>query len=79
MINDPHNREIAGIRLAPGGFAGSRTADTDDPVTWFGAYSIHRHFLGAAVLHNLKMLVLEIRNPISGNQRLDDLDDQHDQ
>ena len=79
MVNDSHNREIAGVRLAPCSFAGSRTADADHPVAWFGAHSIHRNLLRTAVLHNLKMFVLEIRNPVSGNERLDDLDDQHDQ
>ena len=79
MVDDSHNREIAGIRLAACSFTSGRTAHADHPVTWFGTDRIHRNFLCTAVLHNLKMFVLEIRNPIGGNERLDDLDDQHDQ
>ena len=79
MIDDPDDGQVTGIRLAAGGLTGGRAADADDPVAWLGTDGIDSHFLGAAIEDNLKMLVLEIRNPIRGYKWLDDLDDEHDQ
>ena len=36
-------------------------------------------FFGAAIQNHLEVFVLEIGNPVGGNERLDDLDDEHDQ
>ena len=79
MINDPHNREVTWVRLAAGGFTGGRAANADHPVTRLGTDRIDRHLLGAAIEHHLQMLVLEIGDPVGGDERLDDLDDEHDQ
>ena len=79
MINDPHDREVTGIRLAAGGFTGGRAADTDYPITRFRTHRIDSNLLGAAIQNNLEVLVLEIGDPVCGNERLDDLDDEPDQ
>ena len=79
MVNDPDDREIAGIGLTASRLTCSRTAHTDAPVTGFGTDCIDSNFFGAAVEHNLEVLVFKIGNPIGGHEGLDDLDDEHDQ
>ena len=79
MINDPHNREIAGIRLTSSRFSSGGTTHTNHPVAWLGTNSVYSDFFGAAIKHNLQMLVLEIWNAIGRDQWLNDLDDEHDQ
>lgn len=79
MIDDPNDGEITGIRLAPSCLTSGGAAHTDDPVTRLGTDCVDSHFLGAAIKNHLKMLVLEIRDPVRRDQRLDDLDNQHDQ
>ena len=79
VVNDPHDREVTGIRLAAGSFTGGRAADADHPVPRFCTHRIDGHLLGAAIQNHLKVLVLEIGDPVGGNERLDDLDDEHDQ
>ena len=76
MVNDADDGQITGIRLAAGRLASRGTAHTDDPVTGFGANGIDSNLFGTAVLHHLQMLVFEIGNPVRGNERLQDLDDQ---
>ena len=79
MVDDPNDGEITGIGLTPSSLTGSRTAYTDDPVARLGTDCVDSHFFGAAIKHNLKVLVFEIRDPVRRDQRLDDLDNQHDQ
>jgi hypothetical protein len=79
VIDDPHDCEVTGIRLTTSRFTGGGATDADHPVSGFRTDRINSHLLGAAVLHHLKMLVLEIRNAVGGDERLDDLDDEHDQ
>jgi hypothetical protein len=79
MINDPHNREIAGIRLTSSRFSSGGTTHTNHPVAWLGTNSVNSNFFGAAIKNNLKVLVLEIWDAIRRNQWLNDLDDEHDQ
>ena len=79
MIDDPDNRQIAGIRLTSSRLSSSRTTHTNHPVAWLGTNSVNSDFFGAAIQDNLEVLVLEIRNAIGGNQWLNDLDDEHDQ
>ena len=79
MVNDADDGEIAGIGLASCRLTGCRTADADHPVPRFGPNGVNGNLLGAPVLHNLKVLVLKIRNPVGGDKRLDDLDNEHDQ
>ena len=78
MVDDPHNGEIAGVGLASSRFTGRGTADTDHPVPRLGSDGIHSHLFGAAVKHHLEVLVLKVRNPVGGDERFDDLDDEHD-
>ena len=66
MIDDPHDGEVTGIRLTASSFTGGGATDADHPVSWFRTDRINSHLLGAAVLHHLKMLVLEIRNAVGG-------------
>jgi hypothetical protein len=79
MINDPHNREIAGIRLTSSRFSSGGTTHTNHPIAGLGTNSVNSNFLGAAIKNNLKVLVLEIWDAIRRNQWLNDLDDEHDQ
>ena len=79
MVNDPDDREIAGIGLTASRLTCSRTAHTDAPVTGFGTDCVNSNFFGAAIEHNLQVLVLEIWDAIRRNQWLNDLDDEHDQ
>lgn len=79
VVDDPHDCEVTGIRLAAGSFTGCRAADADHPVTRFRTHRIDGHLLGAAIQNHLEVLVLKIRDPVGGNERLDDLDDEHDQ
>ena len=79
MINDSHNGEVTGIRLAAGRLTGGRAAHADHPVAWLGANGIDCNLFGTAIQNYLEMLVLEIGNSICGDERLDDLDDEHDQ
>ena len=77
MVDDANDGEITGIGLTASGFAGSRTADADHPITRHTTHRINGHLLGAAIEHNLKMLVLKIRDAIGGHQRFDDFANQH--
>jgi hypothetical protein len=79
MVNDPHNREIAGIRLTSSRFSSGGTTHTNHPIAGLGTNSVNSNFLGAAIKNNLKVLVLEIWDAIRRNQWLNDLDDEHDQ
>ena len=79
MINDPHNREIAGIRLTSGRLSSGGTTHTNHPIAGLGTNSVNSNFFGAAIKNNLKVLVLEIWDAIGGDQWLNDLDDEHDQ
>ena len=79
MINDPHNREIAGIGLTSGRLSSSGTTHTNHPIAGLGTNSVNSNFFGAAIKNNLKVLVLEIWDAIGGDQWLNDLDDEHDQ
>ena len=77
MVDDADDGQITGIGLATSGLAGSRTANADDPVTGYTTHRINRHFLGAAIEHDLQVLVLKITNAISGHQGFDNLANQH--
>jgi hypothetical protein len=79
VVNDPNDGEVTWIGLAAGGLPSCGAPDADHPVPRLGANGINSDFLGAAVLHHLKMFVLKIRNPIGRDQGFDDLDDEHDQ
>ena len=77
MVNDANDGEITGIGLTAGGFAGSRTANADHPIARHTTDRINGHLLGAAIEHNLKMLVFKIRDAIGGHQWFDDFANQH--
>jgi hypothetical protein len=80
MIDDPHNREIAGIRLTSSRFSSRLNYSHKSPsrLAW------HRQrrqatFLVLPSSTTCKVLVLEIWDAIRRNQWLNDLDDEHDQ
>jgi len=77
VINDSDDRQVTGIGLATGGFAGGRTAHADHPVAGYATDRIDSHLLGAAVEDDQQVLVFEIGNAIGGDQGFDDLADQH--
>ena len=79
MIDDPNNRQIAWVGLTASGLTGGRTANANHPISGLRPNSIDSDLFGAAVENDLQVLVLEIWNPVGGDQWLDDLDDDHAQ
>jgi hypothetical protein len=77
VVDDPHDRQIAGIRLASCGLACRRTAHADHPVARDGTHRVDGNFLGAAIKHHLQVFVLEISDAVGGNQRFENFADQH--
>ena len=64
MVNDPDDREIAGIGLTSRCLTGSGAADADHPISGDGADGIDGNLLGTAIKHHLKVLVLEVRDAV---------------